>query len=132
MAAKKKSDDIERLPSGVPVAPKGMETKVRLRHLLELKRLGRPLVMVTAYDTCFARLADDSGIDVILVGDSLGNVMHGFDTTLPVTMDMMVMHTAAVTRGARRASCGPPDRSCSARRATLRRATASLSTRGAS
>jgi 3-methyl-2-oxobutanoate hydroxymethyltransferase len=59
--------------------------------------------MITAYDSCMAALADEAGIDVVLVGDSVGNVMHGFETTLPVTMDMMVMHTRAVRAGARRA-----------------------------
>lgn len=68
-----------------------------------MKDARRPIVMVTAYDATMAALADAASADMILVGDSLGQVVHGFDTTLPVTMDMMVMHTAAVARGARRA-----------------------------
>ncbi|MBI5153740.1 3-methyl-2-oxobutanoate hydroxymethyltransferase [Candidatus Poribacteria bacterium] len=68
-----------------------------------MKRAGRPIAMITAYDTCFAAIADESGMDVILVGDSLGMVVHGFETTLPVTMDMTVLHTQAVVRGAPRA-----------------------------
>ncbi len=87
----------------VPPAPKGTETKVRIAHLWEMKRIGRPIVMVTAYDACFSQIADEAGVDMILVGDTLGMVVHGHETTLPVTMDMMVMHTAAVTRGSRRA-----------------------------
>jgi 3-methyl-2-oxobutanoate hydroxymethyltransferase len=59
--------------------------------------------MVTAYDAPFARFAEEAGIDWILVGDSLGNVVLGFDETTPVTMDQMVHHTAAVSRGTSRA-----------------------------
>lgn len=88
--------------SKVPPAPKGMERQVRLSHIQECKRLGRPIVMVTAYDAFFARCADLAGVDMVLVGDSLGMVVHGHETTLPVTMDMMVLHTQAVSRGARR------------------------------
>ncbi|MGH7663495.1 MAG: 3-methyl-2-oxobutanoate hydroxymethyltransferase [Gemmatimonadaceae bacterium] len=62
-----------------------------------------PLVVVSAYDALFARLADDSGVDAILVGDSLGNVVAGFDSTLPVTLDQMIYHGAAARRGTKRA-----------------------------
>ncbi len=86
-----------------PAAPAGVLKQVRVPHLHEMKRAGRPIVMVTAYDACFAALADEGGVDMILVGDSVGMTMHGFDTTLPVTMEMMVLHTRAVTRGSRRA-----------------------------
>jgi len=71
--------------------------------LRALKRSGRPIVMVTAYDTPSARLADEAGVDAILVGDSLGMTVLGFDSTLPVTLDDMVRHTAAVTRGTKHA-----------------------------
>jgi 3-methyl-2-oxobutanoate hydroxymethyltransferase len=64
---------------------------------------GERLVMVTAYDALFARLVDDAGVDAILVGDSLGNVVAGYDTTVPVTLDQMIYHGAAVRRGAARA-----------------------------
>ncbi len=67
------------------------------------KSRGEPLVMVTAYDALFARLVDDAGVDAILVGDSLGNVVAGYDTTVPVTLDQMIYHGAAVRRGAVRA-----------------------------
>src|SRR5205085_9613204 len=66
------------------------------------KRDGRKITMMTAYDTAFARLVDASGIDIILVGDSLGMVVLGYPTTVPVTMDDMVRHAAAVSRGAHR------------------------------
>ena len=57
------------------------------------------LSCITAYDAAFARLFDAAGIQAMLVGDSVGNNVLGFDSTLPVTMDMMVHHTAAVVRG---------------------------------
>jgi len=63
-----------------------------------LKRDGTPIVVVTAYDHPTARLADDAGVDVILVGDSLGTVVLGYDSTLPVTMEDILHHTRAVTR----------------------------------
>src|SRR3954453_9844031 len=59
--------------------------------------------MVTAYDATFGRILDDAGADVLLVGDSLGMVIQGNDSTLPVTMEQMIYHCRAVTRGARRA-----------------------------
>ena len=71
--------------------------------LLTMKRAHEPIVVVTAYDMPSARLADAAGVDVILVGDSLGMVVLGHDSTLPVTMDDMLHHTAAVSRGAKRA-----------------------------
>ena len=64
---------------------------------------GERLVMVTAYDALFARLVEEAGVDAILVGDSLGNVVAGYDTTVPVTLDQMIYHGAAVRRGASRA-----------------------------
>jgi len=67
------------------------------------KGSGRRLVMLTAYDCPTARLLDAAGVDLILVGDSVGNNVLGYDSTLPVTMDEMVHHTKAVVRGTRRA-----------------------------
>ena len=69
--------------------------------LAEARQAGRKLVMLTCYDASFARVLDDNGIDLILVGDSLGMVVQGFDSTLPVRVDDIVYHTAAVARGAR-------------------------------
>src|SRR2546427_2989632 len=68
-----------------------------------MKQAGERITMLTAYDAAFARLLDRAGTDVILVGDSLGMVVQGHDSTLPVTMDQMVYHCRAVTRGATRA-----------------------------
>jgi 3-methyl-2-oxobutanoate hydroxymethyltransferase len=77
--------------------------KVWPPHLQEMKQRGEKIAMLTAYDAMMARLLDRAGIDVLLVGDSLGMVLLGYETTLPVTMDAMVHHTAAVRRGAGRA-----------------------------
>ncbi|MFP4627987.1 MAG: 3-methyl-2-oxobutanoate hydroxymethyltransferase [Halobacteriales archaeon] len=63
----------------------------------------RPITMLTAYDAPTAAIVDEAGIDVILVGDSVGNAMLGYDTTLPVTVDEMASHTAAVVRAAEEA-----------------------------
>lgn len=72
-------------------------------HLKQMKQRGEKIVVLTAYDALMARLFDQAGVDVLLVGDSVGMVLLGYDTTLPVTMDAMVHHTAAVSRGATRA-----------------------------
>jgi len=77
--------------------------KMTLHRLQAMKDRREPITMLTAYDYPTATLMDQAGIDVILVGDSVGMVVHGFENTLPVTMDMMVMHCQAVRRGARRA-----------------------------
>jgi len=76
--------------------------KLALPELAERKRRGEKIVMVTAYDAPSARLADAAGIDLILVGDSSGMVVHGRDSTVPVTMDEIVFMTQWVSRGARR------------------------------
>jgi 3-methyl-2-oxobutanoate hydroxymethyltransferase len=80
-----------------------VKDKVTIHTLKRFKQSGQKICMVTAYDATFARILDDAGADVLLVGDSLGMVIQGHDSTLPVTMDQMVYHCAAVTRGARRA-----------------------------
>ncbi len=63
----------------------------------------RPITMLTAYDTPTARIVDEAGIDMILVGDSVGNTMLGYENTLPVTIEQMMSHTSAVARGAENA-----------------------------
>lgn len=77
--------------------------KVTIPDVIRMKADGRKITMMTAYDVAFARLVDAAGLDMILVGDSLGMVMLGYPTTVPVTMDDMVRHAAAVARGARSA-----------------------------
>src|SRR5688500_9965091 len=76
---------------------------VRVTELRSMKERGEKIAVLTAYDATMARLLDRAGIDVILVGDSLGMVILGYDTTLPVTLEMMIYHTQAVSRGAKRA-----------------------------
>lgn len=73
--------------------------KTTRRTLQAMKERGEPLVMLTCYDYCSAKLLDRAGIPLILVGDSLGMVVLGHDSTLPVTLDDMISHTRAVVRG---------------------------------
>ena len=76
--------------------------KLALPELAEMKRRGDPIVMITAYDAPSGHLADAAGVDVILVGDSAAMVVLGHDSTVPATMDEMIVLTRAVNRGARR------------------------------
>lgn len=77
--------------------------KVTVKTLAKMKATGERIAMVTAYDATFARLFDRAGVDVLLVGDSLGMVIQGNTTTLPVTMEDILYHTRAVVRGVSRA-----------------------------
>jgi len=77
--------------------------RVRVPDLREMKARGEKIAMLTAYDALMARALDRAGVDILLVGDSVGMVLLGYDTTLPVTLDVMVHHTRAVSRGAHRA-----------------------------
>ncbi len=79
--------------------PRVMTTK----RVMTMKRSGEKIAMLTAYDYLVARYLDEVGIDIILVGDSLGNVVQGHETTLPVTVDDMIYHAKAVKRGVRNA-----------------------------
>ena len=79
------------------------QKRLTIPEVVAMKRDGKRITMMTAYDVAFARIVDQAGIDMILVGDSLGMVMLGYPTTVPVTMDDMVRHAAAVSRGAKHA-----------------------------
>ena len=85
--------------TGPPVETQG---KLPLPELAEMKARRHPIVMVTAYDTPGGRLSDQAGVDLVLVGDSAAMTMLGHDSTVPATMEEMLMLTRAVTRGARR------------------------------
>jgi len=80
-----------------------MGQKVTVPEVMRMKERGEKIVSLTAYDYCLARILDDAGIDVLLVGDSLGAVVQGQETTLPVTLEDILYHTRAVIRGRRRA-----------------------------
>ena len=75
-----------------------MQTRISVHALRRLHAEGTPITMVTAYDATFARLFEAAGVDAILVGDSLGNVVQGRDTTIPVTLDEMIYHARCVAR----------------------------------
>jgi 3-methyl-2-oxobutanoate hydroxymethyltransferase len=77
--------------------------KVTTHTLQEMKSMGEKISMLTAYDFTMARILDHAGIDVLLVGDSASNVIHGHETTLPVTLDQMIYHAASVVRAIDRA-----------------------------
>jgi 3-methyl-2-oxobutanoate hydroxymethyltransferase len=76
--------------------------KITTHTLLEMKMRGEKISMLTAYDYSMARIYDDAKIDVLLVGDSASNVMHGYETTLPITLDDMIAHSSAVIRAVKR------------------------------
>ena len=78
-------------------------SKVTIHTLRQMKERGEKIAVLTAYDATFARLLDESGADALLVGDSLGMVVQGQETTLPVTLEDIIYHCRAVVRGARRA-----------------------------
>lgn len=77
--------------------------KVTTHKLLEMKHKGEKISMLTAYDFSMAKIVDDAGIDIILVGDSASNVMAGHETTLPITLDQMIYHASSVVRAVSRA-----------------------------
>ena len=77
--------------------------RLTLTHFAKLRGSGEKIVMLTAYDASFARLADQAGVEILLVGDSLGMVVQGHDSTLPVTMEQMEYHVGMVARGSEKA-----------------------------
>lgn len=78
---------------------KSQRASVTLPQLHKMKSAGEKIVAITSYDASFARVVDEAGVDVVLVGDSLGMVVQGHASTVPVTMDDMIYHTACVARG---------------------------------
>ncbi|MGB9667389.1 MAG: 3-methyl-2-oxobutanoate hydroxymethyltransferase [Thermosulfidibacteraceae bacterium] len=77
--------------------------RITVKEIEEMKKKGEPIVMITAYDYPTSQIADEAGVDIILVGDSVGMVVLGYENTLPVTMEEMMIFTKAVVRGAKRA-----------------------------
>ena len=90
-------------PKAAPVYASDVKKPVTVATLLDMKRKGVKVAMLTAYDFPTARIAEEAGVDVILVGDSVAMTKLGYDSTLPVTMDEMMHHVKAVKRGLRRA-----------------------------
>lgn len=80
-----------------------MGDKITVPHILKMKQRGEKITCLTAYDYSFARILDEAGVEMLLVGDSLGCVIQGGTNTLAVTMDEMIYHTRAVVRGRKRA-----------------------------
>ena len=78
-------------------------SRVTIKVLEQMKSKGDKISMLTAYDYSFAKIIDEAGIDIILVGDSASNVMAGHETTLPITLDQMIYHASSVIRAVKRA-----------------------------
>ncbi len=83
--------------------PSRKEKRITTQVLMEMKEAGEKIAMLTGYDHAMARILDDAMIDIILVGDSASNVIHGHETTLPITLDQMITHAKAVVRAVKRA-----------------------------
>ena len=95
---------MDKNDSGIAASRTGRsERPVTVRDFADRKRKGEKLVVMTAYDALFGRLVDESGVDAILVGDSVGTAIMGYPSTLPVTLEQMLYHTSAVRRGVKRA-----------------------------
>src|SRR3954449_12929654 len=89
-------------PPRTPADPPPARKPVTLTKLGEMRALGEPIVMVTAYDHPSAEVVEAAGVDIVLVGDSAANVVLGYDTTVPVTVDELLVLVRAVHRGLRR------------------------------
>jgi 3-methyl-2-oxobutanoate hydroxymethyltransferase len=88
---------------GGAVTAEPKRRRVTTARLMEMKSRGERIAVLTAYDFSFARILDAAGIDVVLVGDSASNVVHGHETSVPITLDQMIDHASAVVRGVSRA-----------------------------
>lgn len=77
--------------------------KITIQRLWKMKQQGEKISMLTAYDYSLAKIVDNAGMDIILVGDSAANVMAGYDSTLPITLDQMIYHASSVVRGTKHA-----------------------------
>ena len=77
-----------------------MAKKKTVLDILKMKEAGEKFSYLVLYDFTFAMLAEQSGVDMILIGDSMGNVLYGYEGTVPVTLDQIIVHAAAVRRGA--------------------------------
>lgn len=91
------------MPASKDSGTKKEVKKITTHTLQEMKRAGKKISMLTGYDFSLARILDDAGVDVILVGDSASNVMAGHETTLPITLDQMIYHASSVVRAVKRA-----------------------------
>ncbi|MCB9638572.1 MAG: 3-methyl-2-oxobutanoate hydroxymethyltransferase [Myxococcales bacterium] len=100
-APQRRTEESEPIPK--PASPKKKPRKITVRTLREMKSSGEKITMLTAYDATFARLLDEAGIEMLLVGDSLGMVVQGAENTLSVTLEEMIYHTRCVARGTTRA-----------------------------
>jgi len=94
---------LDKNDSGAAARTGRSERPITVRDFADKKQKGEKLVMMTAYDALFGRLVDESGVDSILVGDSVGTAFMGYPSTLPVTLDHMIYHASAVRRGVKRA-----------------------------
>ena len=101
----------EHAPYRTTAKPK----RTRIHHLREMKERGERWPMLTAYDHYSAQIFDEAGIPVLLVGDSAGNNVYGYDNTIPVTVDELMPLVRAVVRGARRRWWWPTCRSAATR-----------------
>ena len=77
--------------------------KITTQKIIQMKKEGKKIAMLTSYDYSMARIVDQAGMDIVLVGDSASNVMAGNLTTLPITIDQMIYHARSVARGVKRA-----------------------------
>src|SRR5690606_6581925 len=100
LRASPRADPFHHLRTALPQSRRAMSTRIDIVRLREMKRTGEKIVSLTAYDASFARLLAECGVEIVLVGDSLGTVLHGARNTLGVTLDDVVYHTRITSRAA--------------------------------